>query len=76
MRVLTWVLLVALVSLAVWSGRPLVGFALAGAKALLVGAEFMELKHAARWHGATFGALVLLMVVLLGLLTRGSGAAP
>lgn len=68
MRLLTWILLVGLAAGAVAIGRPGLGLAFAGAKALLVGAEFMELKHAHRLHAGVFGAGVAALVLVLGVL--------
>lgn len=70
MRLLTWMVLVGLAVAAVTIGHPGWALAFAGAKALLVGAEFMELKHAHRAHGVLFGGgvvgLVAVLVVLIG----------
>lgn len=70
MRLVTWLLLLGLSSAAVWDGR--LGFALAAgaAKALLVGAEFMELRHAARLHAAAYGGFVVLLAAGLWLVGR------
>jgi hypothetical protein len=65
MRLLTWAVLVALAVTGLVVGRPELGFALAGAKALAVGLEFMELKHAARLHAGVFVFGVVAMVGLL-----------
>ncbi len=71
MRLITWVLLVGLAVGAVVSGRPAVALTLAGVKAALVGAEFMELRHANRLHAAAFAIAVTAMVLLLiGILAR------
>lgn len=51
--------LVALVVLAVALGRLELAIMIGALKALLVGLEFMELRHAARVHALAFVALVL-----------------
>ncbi len=50
MRLVTWVLLVTASIVSVMHGRLGVALALGCFKALLLGLEFMELKHAARLH--------------------------
>lgn len=69
-RLVSWVLLLALSSAAVWDGR--LGFALVAgaAKALLVGAEFMELRHAARAHAVAFAGFVAALAAGLWLVAR------
>lgn len=68
MRLATWFVLVTLAVLGLAMGHPRIGFALAGVKALALGLEFMELKHAARIHAAVFVLGVAAMVgVLVGI---------
>lgn len=68
MRLVTWLLLVGLSVAAVASGRLSVALGLGAAKALLVGFEFMELRHAARAHAAAYAGFVgLVLLALLGL---------
>jgi hypothetical protein len=69
-RRLVWVLLIVLALASVIAGRLEVALALAGVKALLVGAQFMELRHAHRAHAAAFAAWVLTLVAVLELLAR------
>ena len=68
MRVAVYVGLLALALAAVALGEPRIGLAIAGAKTLLVGVEYMELRSAALPHlvGFTLAitALVLLLVAL------------
>lgn len=66
MRALVYgaLLLLALVSISV--GQLHLALALAGTKALLVGAEYMELRSAARPHALGFA---LVVVALVGVLT-------
>lgn len=64
MRAATWVLLVTLSCVSVASGRLHLALALAAVKAVVVGLEFMELRHAARAHLVAF-------VGFVGLVTAG-----
>lgn len=66
MRLVTWLLLVGFSVASVVSGRLGVALGLGAAKALLVGFEFMELRHAARLHAAAYVAFI--GVVALGVL--------
>lgn len=66
MRLVTWLLLVGFSVGSVVSGRLGVALGLGAAKALLVGLEFMELRHAARLHAAAYAAFI--GVVALGVL--------
>lgn len=68
MRLLTWAALVGLAGVAVASGRPVVAVSLGGVKALLVGFEFMELRHAHRLHLAVFSAGIVALTALLAFL--------
>lgn len=65
MRLLTWLALLALSIVSVLVGRLSMALALGALKALLVGLEFMELRHAARVHAAAY---VLFLGVLLAVL--------
>jgi hypothetical protein len=67
-RLVTWLVLLAFSSAAVWDGRLGVALGLGALKALLVGAEFMELRHAHRLHAAAFAAFVVAVAVGVGLL--------
>lgn len=68
MRLLTWLVLIALSVASVLTGQLKVALIIAAAKALLVGLEFMELRHAARPHAAAYvlfiGGVLLVLVVL------------
>lgn len=64
MRAATWGLLVTLSCVSVASGRLHLALALAALKAVAVGLEFMELRHAARLHLAAF-------LCFVGLVTAG-----
>lgn len=60
-----WVALVGLALVAVASGHVLVGLAIAAVKSAVVGAEYMELRHADRAHGiALAGAIAVLTIAL------------
>lgn len=65
--IVTWFGLVLFAVCAVAIGRLDVALACAAAKALLVGLEFMELRHAARLHLAIFVAWALATAALLTL---------
>jgi hypothetical protein len=67
MRLATWLALVGLSVASVASGRLPVALVLGGVKALLVGLEFMELRHAARVHAAAYGLFLALLVAVLEL---------
>jgi len=68
MRAVTWVVLVGLALAAVASGNLRVAFALAACKALLVGFEFMELRHTHRLHLAGYAAFIVGLTTVLVLL--------
>jgi hypothetical protein len=68
MRALTWFILLACVAASLAVGRPGVAIALAGVKALLLGREFMELKHAHALHSLLFTAAVSFAVLVLAVL--------
>lgn len=70
-RIAVYVVLVVLAIGAVVSGELAVALALGGAKALLVGAEYMELRQAHRAHA--LGVALGLAVLVIGLI--GVGAA-
>ena len=64
----TWVALVVLAVVAVSSGDVTLGLAVGALKAGLVGAEYMELRHADRAHGlAMAGAITALALVLVAM---------
>lgn len=68
MRVLVFVVLIALAALSVLSGRWSVALVIAATKSLLVAAEYMELRVAHPAHGAVFGAFTLALTALLAVL--------
>lgn len=68
MQLAVWLALGSLSVLSVLQGRVQVALMLAGLKALLVGLEFMELRHAARVHAAGYVLFVAFVVVVLQLL--------
>lgn len=63
MRFAAYVLMIGLVLAAVATGNIALALALGGAKAVIVGLEFMELRHAARAHAVAF---VIAMIALTG----------
>lgn len=71
MRALVFAVLLVLAVAAALSGHVHVALALGGVKALLVGVEFMELRHAARRHALGFAALVAGLVLVLVLIAGG-----
>ncbi len=66
MRVVIWFALIALSVTSVLTGHLVIALCIAAAKAVLVGLEFMELRHAARLRAA---AWVLFVAVILAVLT-------
>lgn len=68
MRAATWGLLVTLSCVSVASGRLHLALVLAALKALAVGLEFMELRHAARAHLVAF-------IGFVGVVTAGLALA-
>jgi hypothetical protein len=68
MRALTWLSLLACVAVSLAVGRPGLAIAFAGVKALLLGREFMELKHAHALHSLLFTAAVAFAVVVLAVI--------
>lgn len=72
-RVGVYVALVALAIGSVASGRFAVAIALAAAKALLVGLEYMELRHAHRAHLVAFAAWAVLVAAVLGVVSAHTG---
>ncbi|UJR84148.1 hypothetical protein [Sandaracinus amylolyticus] len=68
MRIAAWALLVALAVFAVLSGDVVVGLAVGAVKCAVVGAEYMELRHAHRLHAlAALGAVVVMTVALVAI---------
>lgn len=65
MRLVTWVLLVTASIVSVMHGRLGVALMLGCFKALLLGLEFMELKHAARLHAVGYVGFCLALAVAL-----------
>ncbi|MCZ7678114.1 MAG: hypothetical protein M5U28_04800 [Sandaracinaceae bacterium] len=72
MRIAVYVLLIALAVAAVAAGHLALALAVGGAKAALVGIEYMELRRAARLHALAF---VLGMAALTGALVLLTGGA-
>ena len=72
MRIAVYVALVALALAAAATGELTIALAIGGVKAALVGAEFMELRHAARAHGLAYAAAIAVLV--LGLVALSAGA--
>lgn len=70
MRVVTWLVLVTLSVLSVLAGRLSLALVFAAAKAVLLGLEFMELRHAARLHAAAYVLFVAVVVAVLEVLAR------
>lgn len=70
-RFAVYVTLVGLALASVASGRFAIAIALAGAKALLVGLEYMELRHAHRAHLAVFAAWAVVLVTALSVALGG-----
>lgn len=68
MRALTWLVLLSCVAISLAVGRPGVAIALAGVKALLLGREFMELKHAHPLHSLLFTSAVAFAALVLAVL--------
>lgn len=70
MRVAAFLVMCALAVVSVIEGRLALGLAFGGAKAILVGVGYMELRHAARVHMAGFVAAMLaltgILVLMLG----------
>lgn len=67
MQLVVWLALVSLSVLSVLSGHLHLALVIGGIKALLVGLEFMELRHAARVHAAGYA---LFLAVVLAVLTQ------
>lgn len=72
MRLAVYLVLVGLAVASVASGWVVVALALAGVKAVLVGLEYMELRHAHPAHAVGF---VAGLVLLVGVLLLVAGAA-
>ncbi|MDQ3033184.1 MAG: hypothetical protein M3Y87_12265 [Myxococcota bacterium] len=70
MRALVYLALLGLALSAALSGQLALALALGGAKALLVGAEFMELRRADRRHALGFALMIVALVLVL--ITLGS----
>lgn len=64
--------LLCLAVLAAFSGRLELALALGGAKALLVGAQYMELRHADRRHALLFAATIVGLTTVLIALGRSA----
>lgn len=65
-----WFVLILLATVATLAGRIDVALLCAGGKTLLVGLEFMELRHAARLHAAAFVAWAITVTALLLVMLR------
>lgn len=70
-RLAIYLALVGLTLGAALSGRFAIALAIAGAKALLVGLEYMELRHAHRAHAVAFVLWALAAVGLVGMIGAG-----
>lgn len=70
MTVAVWFLLMALAVAAVMFGRVDIALWIAGCKTLLVGLQFMELRHAARLHATVFVVWTGLLTTALVLFSR------
>ncbi len=68
-RLAVYVVLVALALASVVSGKIALALAIAGLKTLLVGLEYMELRHAHRAHLAAFVGWTVLVSVCLVIAT-------
>ena len=68
-RLAVYLVLVALAVASVASGQNAVALTVAGVKTLLVGLEYMELRHAHRAHLAAFVGWTVLVSVCLILAT-------
>lgn len=74
MQAVSWLVLVALSVTSVVSGHLWAALVLGGLKAVLVGLDFMELRHAARVHAVAFVLfLAVLLAILLSLSPWGEG---
>lgn len=71
-RPAVYVTLIVLAIAAATTGSLPLALGLGGVKALLVGADFMELRHAARPHAFVYVAVIAVLV--LGLIALTSGA--
>lgn len=70
MRVAAFLLMCALAVFSVMEGRLVIGLALGGAKAILIGVGYMELNQAARVHMAGFIVAVSALTGVLVLILR------
>lgn len=76
MRLITWLLLVALSLISVSAGRIDLALFLAAVKAVLLGLSFMELKDAARVHAVGYVAFVTVVAGVLAILVSlGAGSS-
>ncbi len=70
MRVAAFLVMCALAVVSVIEGQLALALALGGAKAILIGAGYMELNQAARAHMAGFIAAVIVLTSVLLLIVR------
>ena len=71
MRLVVYIALLSFAALAVGTANLAFALCLAGAKAALVGLEYMELRHAARAHALGYlGVVAALVLVLVALTAR------
>jgi len=70
MTIAVWFALMAMAVAAVLVGRVDVALLLAGCKAVLLGLQFMELRHAARAHAVVYAVWAGLVATILVLLSR------
>lgn len=72
MRVAVYIVLISLAVAAMASGHLAVALTLGGAKAALVGVEYMELRRAARLHALAFVLGMAALTSALVVLTRSA----
>lgn len=66
-RLLVWLLLVGISVASVVGAHFQVAILLGALKALLVGVEFMELRHAARAHAVLYVAFIALITIAVSI---------
>jgi len=70
MRAAVYLVLLALAVVTAFSEHFALALALGGVKALLVGAEYMELRHADLRHALGFGVGIIALTLVLMVLTQ------
>lgn len=68
MRLLVYLFLLAATVASMAAGRVALALAIAGAKAVVVGLEYMELRHAHRAHAVGFALGMVALVAVLALI--------